>query len=139
MPSPDGATAADTIRVVGAVARRRDRVFLARRPPGGRHGGLWEFPGGKVEPGEDDRAALRRELREELAVDSQIGALIAVGRDGRVELWCYAVDLLGEPDPLEATEVGWFSRNELRDLPIPPADRPALERVLFALGAHGGA
>ena len=117
----------DRIRVVGAVAVDGDRVFVARRPPGGRHGGLWEFPGGKVEPGEADAAALRRELREELGVDAEIGPLIAVGADEAIELYCYEVRLLGAPRPAEGQDVAWVTREALAALETPPADRPAVE------------
>jgi 8-oxo-dGTP diphosphatase len=119
------------IPVVGAVAVRGDRVMLARRPPGGRHGGLWEFPGGKVEPGEDDRTALARELLEELGVRAEVGALVAVGRDEVVELRGYRVRLLGEPVPQEGQLLGWFSARELVGLAIPPADHP-IARALTA-------
>jgi mutator protein MutT len=59
--------------VVAAVIERDGKILIAQRKPGGRHPLKWEFPGGKVEPGEDDRAALARELREELGIDAQIG------------------------------------------------------------------
>ncbi|MCB9759037.1 MAG: (deoxy)nucleoside triphosphate pyrophosphohydrolase [Alphaproteobacteria bacterium] len=117
------------LRVVGAVAVVDGRVFLAQRPPGGRHGGLWEFPGGKVEPGESDAQALARELREELAVDATVGELVAVGRDDVIELWCYRVELHGTPRPQEAQATGWFTPRQLAGLPTPPADVPALSAL----------
>ncbi len=61
------------VMVVAAVIERHGRVLIARRPPQGRHPLLWEFPGGKVEPDEDPRAALERELMEELGVHAEIG------------------------------------------------------------------
>ena len=64
------------VRVVAAVVARGDRALLCRRPAHKRHGGLWEFPGGKREAGESDADAVRRELREELGVTVQ-----AVGRE----------------------------------------------------------
>ena len=66
------------VEVVAAVIEREGPagrlILIGQRKPGGRHAGKWEFPGGKVEPGEEPRAALARELREELAIDAVIGA-----------------------------------------------------------------
>lgn len=117
------------VRVVGGVALRGREVFLARRKPGGRHGGLWEFPGGKVEPGESDETALRRELAEELGAAVDVGALVAVGRDEHVELWCYRVQMPERVSPTEAQDCGWFSVDQLSALPTPPADQPAILAV----------
>src|SRR5690606_37599200 len=65
-----GMTAApESIRVLAGVIERRGELLLCQRPLHKRHGGLWEFPGGKVEPGEEDLDALRRELAEELGVE----------------------------------------------------------------------
>jgi len=125
----------DRLRVVGAVARRDGRVLMARRLPGGAHGGLWEFPGGKVEAGEPDADALLRELREELGVEGTVGELVADGRDERVHLWCYEVVLHGAPTPLLGQELAWFTRAELCSLDVPPADRPTIRAL--AAGERG--
>ncbi len=117
------------MRVVAALAERGGRVLLARRPLHKDHGGAWEFPGGKVEPGEEDAAALLRELREELAVDGRVGPLAGRVRAGPVELWLYRVELAGEPIPLEAMELGWFTPAEAASLPLPPGDRALLARL----------
>ena len=119
------------LRVVGGVARRESdgAVLMARRPPGGRHGGLWEFPGGKVEAGETDEEALARELQEELGVVAEVGALIAVGQDERIELWCYAVRLLGEPQALDHDALCWVLPDALPSLPSPPADQPTIDAL----------
>lgn len=116
------------MRVVGAIALRDGQVFMAQRSRG-RYAGCWEFPGGKVEHGESDADALRRELEEELAVHARIHQLVAVGRDGPVELWCYAVSFEGEPKPLEHSAVRWVPLEELRHLDTPPADGPAIEAL----------
>ena len=68
------------LRVAAAVVWRGDRLLLTRRPPGGRFGLLWEFPGGKLEPGETPEQALARELREELGVGAWPGETLAVER-----------------------------------------------------------
>jgi 8-oxo-dGTP diphosphatase len=67
-----GVKPATAIEVVCAIIRRDDRVLLAKRPAGKRLGGLWEFPGGKVEPGEEPAAALRREIHEELGCEVRV-------------------------------------------------------------------
>jgi 8-oxo-dGTP diphosphatase len=120
----------DRVRVVGAVIQRRGRVLMARRPEGRRHAGLWEFPGGKVEPGEDDRSALARELLEEMAVASVVGELVAEGTDERVVLACYRVEMLGEPVALFHDRLAWIPLDELASLPTPPAD----QATIVALG-----
>ena len=61
------------MEVVAAVIERDGRILIGQRKAGGRHGLKWEFPGGKVEPGEEPREALARELREELGIEAQIG------------------------------------------------------------------
>lgn len=135
MSAPSRAPGA-LIPVVGAVAQRGDRVFLARRPPGGRHGGLWEFPGGKVEPGERDEEALARELLEELDVPCEVGPLLAVGEDGVVQLRCYAVTLRGDPRPPAGQETAWWPLGALLTLDTPPADQPAIRALARGASAY---
>lgn len=94
------------ILVSAGIFVRRGRLLLARRPAGGAHAGLWEFPGGKVEPDETPEAALAREWREELGVS--IAGLTP-----------FAFTTEERPDA-----------NEARLLAMPPADLPALERLL---------
>ncbi len=117
------------VRVVGAVVEREGRVLMARRPPGRRHAGLWEFPGGKVEPGEDDATALARELLEEMAVAAVVGELVAEGHDERVVLACYRVEMLGEPVALFHDKLAWIPLAELRALPTPPADQATILEI----------
>ena len=64
------------MEVVAAVIERDGQILIGQRKARGRHGLKWEFPGGKVEPGEEPRAALARELREELAIEAVIGPII---------------------------------------------------------------
>jgi len=117
------------LRVVGAVIALGDQVLLAQRAPGGSHGGLWEFPGGKVEAGEDDSSALVRELKEELDVQAEISELIGFGEDSLVQLWCYRCTLMGEPKALEHSELRWFPISKVRAEMMPPADHPALHAL----------
>ena len=128
-----------SIHVVAALIRRSTRVLLDRRPPGGRHAGLWEFPGGKREPGETDEQALARELFEELGVESQIGAEVArvlhAGDGVRITLVLYRAEISGEPIAKEVDAIEWFDLEALESLPMPPADRPLLLAVRKLLEA----
>ena len=121
------------IRVVAAVLRRDGRLLACRRPEHKRHGGLWEFPGGKVEPGEDDFAATRRELREELGLEVEsIGAPeCEFGDPGSPYLIVFVpVAATGEPVCHEHTAVFWGTPAELACLPLAPSDRRYVELVL---------
>jgi 8-oxo-dGTP diphosphatase len=127
------------VHVVGAVIVRDGLVFAARRSAGRSAGGLWEFPGGKVEPGEDPEEALLRELREELAVDVTVGELVtrAETRVGRhlVDLACYWVRLLGA-EPRTSTDhqaLAWLAPEDLDGLDWSPADVPVVAAVRAAL------
>lgn len=126
--SGDGAE----VRVLAAVVRRGGRYLLGRRPAGKRHGGLWEFPGGKVRAGESDLDAAARELDEELglAVES-LGRVLGRIRDpGSPYLVVFvAVVASGEPVAREHAEVGWFTPAEAVELALAPADRRFAERL----------
>lgn len=119
--------------VVAAIAVREGRVLLTLRGAGTHLAGHWEFPGGKVEPGEEPPAALGRELQEELGVTADVGGPFAFNYhaypDRRVLLLTYLVTLHGEPRPLGCERVGWFTLPEIAALPLPPADAPILERL----------
>ena len=100
--------------VVAAVIERDGRVLICQRK-GGRHALKWEFPGGKVEPGEDPRDALARELREELAIDARIGEElefheVRYGNGPVIRLRFYRVtEFAGEPVNLEFESIVWES------------------------------
>jgi 8-oxo-dGTP diphosphatase len=121
--------------VVAAVVRRGDgRFLLARRLPGVHLGGLWEFPGGRVEGGETPAAALERELDEELGVRVIVGAPLtfAFHRDDSrdvVLLFYEAQVIAGEPHGLQGQEVAWFAPSELARLRTPPADAELIARL----------
>lgn len=113
------------VRVVAAVIEREGRLLVCRRPTHKRHGGLWEFPGGKVEPDEDDMAALRRELREELAVEvvaveDELFRSDDAGSHFTIAFIPTVID--GEPEPLEHEEIMWASPEELTRLDLAPSD-----------------
>jgi 8-oxo-dGTP diphosphatase len=112
--------------VVAAVIEQDNCFFLTRRLRGTHLEGMWEFPGGKVDAGESHHDALRRELREELGVDADIGGLVfSVTHsyaDRTIELFFYACTMMDEPRPLLGQEMRWVGREELATLGFPPAD-----------------
>ncbi|WP_420382951.1 (deoxy)nucleoside triphosphate pyrophosphohydrolase [Novosphingobium sp.] len=121
--------------VAAALIDRRDHVLLQQRPAGKHHGGLWEFPGGKVEPGEGPLAALARELREELGIDVAPGDCTPLGfaasEDGRaVVLLLYACRVwAGDAASREGGAVVWCAPDRLLDRPMPPLDIPLAQMV----------
>ena len=127
-----------TIRVVAGAIIDHGRVLAALRGPGMSQAGLWELPGGKVESGEADRAALARELREELGVVVRVGDCLDSHShaypDKIVCLVAYACQLEdGTPTALEHAELRWVSADELDGLVWAPADIPLLLAVAAAL------
>jgi (d)CTP diphosphatase len=126
-----------TVAVVAAIIERAGTVLLARRSHERDHAGLWEFPGGKVEPGETDAQALVRELREEFGVEIAVGDLVAVGVHDNgtrvIELRAYwARHLSGEFALTDHDGLVWAPIAELEQYAVPPADAPivrALEKV----------
>lgn len=125
--------------VVAAAIRGADGRFLMhRRPPHKRHGGLWEFPGGKVDPGETPAIALIRELREELGLNLSVQDLQPVAfAQGEAEgdvppivilLYTARTDETLPPS-LEGGETGWFALDEIAALPMPPLDQALLVRL----------
>lgn len=114
-----------SIRVLAAVIRRGDRILLCKRPSHKRHGGLWEFPGGKLEAGESLLDAGRRELQEELGlVATSVGEPLYVRQDpGSVFLIEFVeVTVQGEPAALEHDDVRWVTFGEASMLELPPTD-----------------
>lgn len=116
--------------VAAVIADTHGRLLLASRPPGREHAGLWEFPGGKVEPGETNANALARELREELGVElASSEALISVPqRQPQRMLWLHALRcrVRGEPRALDGQQLRWRHAEAMDPRAMPPADRPIL-------------
>lgn len=108
-------------------------MLVARRPAGKAFAGLWEFPGGKVQPGEADRDALRRELHEELGITVGDAAFLPHYRaapPSGLELAFWRVGTYeGVPEGREGQEIRWCPIDALGDLPFLPADRPILARL----------
>jgi 8-oxo-dGTP diphosphatase len=115
-----------SIVVTAAVIERRGHLLVTRRLKGTHLEGYWEFPVGKCDAGESLEACLRRELREELAVDATVGPEILTTSheypERRVELHFFACELLGDPVPQLNQEMRWVSREALTSLELPPAD-----------------
>ena len=114
------------VRVVAAVIRREGKYLLCQRPLGKRHGGLWEFPGGKLEAGESMEAAARRELAEELGVTVRsVGTRLFLAGDGSSPfvIEFHPVDIEGEPRCLEHSALRWVAPVDLVDLDLAPSDR----------------
>ena len=125
--------------VAAALVDSEGRVLLQQRPPGRQMAGLWEFPGGKIEPGERPEAALVRELREELGIEVDEGSLSAaafasapLGERHLLLLLYLCREWRGDPQALDASGLKWLSPNEMFALPMPPADLP-LVRLLGRL------
>jgi len=122
-----------TVRVVvGAAIVRGGRVLAARRSAPAALAGGWEFPGGKVEPGESPAAALARECREELGVQIAVGELLGSADVAPgIVLHVHVAELIaGEPQPLQDhDELRWLAADELDDVSWLPADRPVLAAV----------
>ena len=123
------------IILVAAVALfdRDGRVLIAQRPESKSMAGLWEFPGGKVEDGETPEAALIRELREELAVDTVESCLAPFAfashayDDFHLLMPLYVCRKWeGQVTPMENQQIKWVMPMRLADYPMPPADKPLI-------------
>jgi mutator protein MutT len=125
----------EKIIVAAAVVRRDNKVLLCLRPPGKRHAGLWEFPGGKLQAGESLEDALRRELDEEVGVELvTAGATLYVAHDpgSPFEIHFIEAYIAGSPAPLEHERVEWVTIEECRRLALAPTDQEFYERRLSA-------
>ena len=126
--------------VACALVDADGRVLIAQRPEGKSLAGLWEFPGGKVEPGETPEAALIRELREEIGVETQVACLAPLTfASHSYEAFHLLMPLYicrryeGIPQPLEAKALKWVRPKEMRDYPMPPADAPLIPFLIDLL------
>ena len=130
--------------VAAALIDGEGRVLLQRRPPGKQMADLWEFPGGKVEPGETPEAALARELAEELAITVDPDAMVpltfasaALGERHLLLLLYAARDWQGAPQALEATALAWVAPAAMHGLAMPPADVPLVTMLEHFLQIGG--
>ena len=117
-----------------ALIDRDGRVLMTTRPADRDYAGMWEFPGGKVDPGESPEEALRRELKEELDVESSIDGIFEVVHYryewGAVLILAYSCSLLSGPiKNIGVAEHRWVSPSELSKFEILPADQPIVEHL----------
>ncbi|HWU03248.1 MAG TPA: (deoxy)nucleoside triphosphate pyrophosphohydrolase [Novosphingobium sp.] len=121
--------------VAVALLDGRGQVLMQRRPRERQHGGLWEFPGGKVEPGETPHAAARREMAEELGVelvleDLEPVSFAALADGAPLTILLFACRRWqGEPQPIDAEAIAWTPAQDIAGLSMPPLDYP-LARAL---------
>jgi len=120
--------------IVAAVIRKNGRFLLGKRPEGGMLAGLWEFPGGKVEPGETHEQALVREVKEETGIEVRVGGRIATVDHAyshfTIRLHAYACEhVAGKPRKLYHTELKWVPRSRLKRYALPAANRKFLDRL----------
>ena len=132
------------LEVAIAVIGREGMILIAQRLAGDSFGGFWEFPGGKPESGEDLKAALAREIREELGVGIEVGAKRMVIEHRypyrAIRLHCFDCRILeGEPRRIECADWRWISPEEIDRFRFPPASKPLLESIKSgAAAAHHG-
>ena len=119
--------------VAVALVDADKRILLAQRPEGKQLAGLWEFPGGKLDPGERPEQALIRELREELGIEVQEACLAPLTFASHAYPEFHLLMPLyvcrrwdGVPRAMEGQKLAWARINELRNYPMPPADEPLI-------------
>lgn len=127
--------------VAVALVDADNRVLISQRPPGKELEGLWEFPGGKLEPDETPEAALIRELREELAITVETPCLAPLTFASHTYETKHLLMPLyicrrwtGFVAPQEGQAVKWVRTRQLRDFPMPPADAPLIPALIDLLG-----
>lgn len=130
----------NTIEVVAAIIRKDDKIFTTQRGYG-EWKDWWEFPGGKMEPGETQEEALKREIREELSTDISVDEfLCTVEYDYpkfHLVMHCYMCSLLTDSLHLNEHEAAkWLGREELTNVKWLPADVEVIERLLLKLGSQ---
>jgi A/G-specific adenine glycosylase len=123
------------ITAAAAVLRRGERVLIGRRPEGVLLGGLWEFPGGRLEPEESLESCLRREICEEIGVEVEVGVSLGAFNHAythfRVTVHAFECKLIrGDPQAIEHSEVRWVSPERLREYPMGKIDRAIAHTIL---------
>jgi mutator protein MutT len=115
------------IDVCGGLIEKDGKFLVAQRKYNDRFGGLWEFPGGKIEDGESKEAAIKRELDEELGIEVETGGTVLVVEDEipDLKIVIYLIECSvkrGEPRPIDCQDVKWLTLDEIKMLKLAPAD-----------------
>ncbi|MBA7801734.1 pyrimidine (deoxy)nucleoside triphosphate diphosphatase [Citrobacter freundii] len=130
-----------TLDVVAAILERDGKILLAQRPAHADQPGMWEFAGGKVEPGESQPQALVRELHEELGIEAVVGQYVAShqrevsGRIIHLHAW-HVPDYQGELHAHEHQQLVWCLPEEALTYPLAPADIPLLQAFILLRDAR---
>ena len=129
--------------VVAALIRHNNTVLLSQRRADQSQPLAWEFPGGKVEPGESPEAALVREIREELGCQVQVGRIVEVVFHAYAEadlyMLLYQCDIVaGIPHAVEVADVQWVHENDISSLKMPPADLPLVAKLFCPASPPAG-
>ena len=119
------------LRAVAGVIERDGLYLIGQRLPDDRYGGLWEFPGGKIEPGETPQECLERELMEELGVEAGIGELVCIVQPSeRFHLTVHRARIVkGEPELREHSDLRWVPLEKLDEFDMLPADGPVVRTL----------
>ena len=123
------------IPVVAGIIAKQGKVLLGQRPEGSSLAGVWEFPGGKIEPSESPELALKRELKEELGIDADISKLLLstthqYGDVGIIILFFKVDYWKGEPRTHHHNGLKWVSKQELTEIELPEANQKVLPRIM---------
>ncbi len=120
--------------VTAAVIRRKNKILLAKRPSKGLLGGMWEFPGGKVEKGESLDVCLVREIREELGAGIRVGEAFGIYKHAythfRITLYAFECEVTdGKPHPVESARLVWVLPADMNEYPMGKVDRQIARRL----------
>ena len=117
------------IEVTAALVQHNNRILIAQRPAVHRFANKWEFPGGKIDPGETPEQGLQRELREELGIETRIGALFSetlyTHEQGQIRQFTFWVEMIGNPDTIcveEHQAIAWVTPSEIQQYEFAGAD-----------------
>ena len=117
------------LRGVAGLSRKGTRIFMAKRLAGGPDANRWELPGGKVDFGESDVDALKRELSEELGVTARIGSLVGNASHGNIELFVYEAHWEDPANGLQGQLTGWYTLQQIQGMDVPVSDVAILKEL----------